>query len=319
VQGIPKAWTAQIRGGGFVVDRIMVGEGLSNSLKLEVEVPPDAANGSYQVVLVANTKNSSDSLVFDIDVAQTVGGGVTLSTEFPALRGPSDVTFKFSLDLSNNTSEEIQFGLQTQGPTGWQIDAKPSGQSRASTVTVAAGSSERVTVEVDPPDFSPAGTYPVTVQVAGSGESATAELGVQITGNFAMTLATPDQRLNMAVEAGNVTELSLVVANDGTAPLVDVSLSATPPRGWEVTFSPDTIQRIEPGATANVVATVSPADDAIAGDYRLTLRSQVAETNDSIEVRATVKTSAVWGLVGVAVILLALVALGLVFRRYGRR
>jgi len=86
-----------------------------------------------------------------------------------------------------------------------------------------------------------------------------------------------------------------------------------------VTFSPDGIDDIEPGATADVVATITPADDAIAGDYRLTLRAQVPETSDSIEIRATVKTSALWGLVGVGIILIALAAVALVFRRFGRR
>jgi uncharacterized membrane protein len=317
--GVPDGWTAEIRGGGLVVDRVMVDDSLTHNLKLDVDVPSTAAEGSYQIGLVATGANSSDRLDFDITVAQTAGGSVSLDTEFPALRGPSDVKFTFNLDLKNDTGDDVQFGLDTQGPDGWQVDAKPSGQSRASTVTVGAGSSERITVEVDPPDSTPAGAYPVVVRASGSGESATADLAVEITGNFDMTLVPADERLNVDVQAGKATEMPLVVANGGTAPLHDVALSATPPRGWKVTFTPDTVSDIEPGATADVVATITPADDAIAGDYRLTIRSQVAETNDSIEVRATVKTSAVWGLVGVAIILIALGALGFVFRRFGRR
>jgi uncharacterized membrane protein len=297
----------------------MVDESLTHNLKLAVDVPSTATEGSYTIGLIATGEGGSDRLDFDIAVTQTAGGGVSLDTEFPALRGPSDVTFTFNLDLKNDTGDDIQFGLDTQGPEGWQIDAKPSGQSRASTVMVDAGGSERITVEVDPPDSTPAGTYPVVVEASGSGRSAKAELAVQITGNYDLVLTTPDERLNVDVQAGKATEMPLVVANHGTAPLLGVTLSATPPRGWKVTFAPDTIDDIEPGATTDVVATITPADDAIAGDYRLTLRSQVPETDDAIEVRATVKTSAVWGLVGVAIILIALGALGYVFRRFGRR
>ncbi len=319
VEDVPDGWTAKIRGGGLAVDRVMIGDSLTHNLKLEIDVPPTAAEGSYRLAVAAEGESSGDRLDFDITVAQAVGGGVTLDTEFPALRGPSDVTFTFNLDLKNDTGDDIQFGLETEGPDGWQIEAKPSGQSRASTVTVTAGSSERITVEADPPDFTPAGTYPVVVQASGGGETATMELAVQVTGNFGMTLATPDERLNVDVQAGKATELPLVIRNDGTAPLLGVTLSATPPRGWDVTFSPDGIDDIEPGATADVVATITPADDAIAGDYRLTLRAQVPETSDSIEIRATVKTSALWGLVGVGIILIALAAVALVFRRFGRR
>jgi len=68
-----------------------------------------------------------------------------------------------------------------------------------------------------------------------------------------------------------------------------------------------------------VVATITPAGNAITGDYRITFRARVPQTEDEIEVRATVETSAFWGFVGVAIIVIALAALGMVFRRFGRR
>ncbi|HHC07820.1 MAG TPA: alpha-galactosidase, partial [Actinobacteria bacterium] len=319
VRGVPDGWTAELRGGGFVVERIMVAEELDRGLDLVVEVPEAAAEGRYELTVVAEGAGGAATLPFVVEVSPVVGGGVSLETEFPALRGPADVTFSFSLELRNDTAQEIQFGLRTEGPPGWQIEARPAGQSRASTVIVDAGATERITVDVDPPDFVPAGLYPVLLEASGQGESARAELAVEITGTYAMTLTTPDQRLNVEARAGEPSELALVVVNDGSAPLLDVDLSATPPRGWEVTFAPERIDRIEPGETAEVVATVTPAEDAITGDYRITLRARTAETSDQIEVRATVETSAVWGLVGVGVILVALAGLGAVFRRYGRR
>jgi len=131
VEDVPDGWTAKIRGGGLAVDRVMIGDSLTHNLKLEIDVPPTAAEGSYRLAVAAEGESSGDRLDFDITVAQAVGGGVTLDTEFPALRGPSDVTFTFNLDLKNDTGDDIQFGLETEGPDGWQIEAKPSGQSRA--------------------------------------------------------------------------------------------------------------------------------------------------------------------------------------------
>lgn len=315
----PDGWTTSVRGGGFVVDRILVGEGLDHRLQLQVEVPRDAQAGTYEVVLEATGPGGSDTLEFALTVAQDVGGGVALTAEFPVLSDASDVEFNFTLDLRNDTADEIQFGLQAQGPQGWVVTARPSGQTRASTVTVAAGDSERITVEVDPPDFTPSGTYPILVQAAGSGQSAEAELVVEITGTYDLALLTPNDALNVTVQAGRATEMPLVVVNEGSSPLNEVTLSATPPRGWEVSFAPATAGPIEPGGAAEVTATITPAENAITGDYRITFRANVPEAQDQIEVRATVETSAFWGLVGVAIIVLALVALGLVFRRFGRR
>ena len=79
------------------------------------------------------------------------------------------------------------------------------------------------------------------------------------------------------------------------------------------------IELLEPGQQAQVTATITPSGDAINGDYVITFSGAVAEASDQVDVRATVETSAIWGLVGIAVIVVALVGLTMVFRRYGRR
>lgn len=317
VADLPEGWEARLRGGAFVVDRIMVTE--STELELEVVVPPDVEGGTYEVGVVAEGAGGSDRLDLRLTIGEAVGGSVTLEAEFPVLRGPSDVTFSYTVELANNTGEEIQFGLQAQGPNGWQVSARPSGETRAASVTVAAGGTERLTVEVDPPDSVPSGTYPVTVQAAGSGNTATAELVTEITGTFDVGIVLPDERLNVDVQAGASTELPLLVVNEGSAELNDVSLTATPPSGWEVSFQPSAVDLIEPGGSAEVTAVITPSGEAIVGDYRITMRASVPETEDSVEVRATVETSAVWGAVGIGVIVIALAALAMVFRRFGRR
>jgi uncharacterized membrane protein len=43
------------------------------------------------------------------------------------------------------------------------------------------------------------------------------------------------------------------------------------------------------------------------------------DADDDMAIRTTVETSTVWGVVGVALIVIVLIGLGLVFRRYGRR
>ncbi|MCI0543221.1 MAG: hypothetical protein L0Z49_02105, partial [Actinobacteria bacterium] len=157
VTDLPEGWEARIRGGGFVVDRVLVAEGVTHDLELEVVVPLTAGDGSYEVVVEAVGTGSTDSLAFTVEVGAIATGGVSLDAEFPILSGPSDVTFSFTVGLQNDTAEEVQFGLQATGLEGWQVSARPSGEARASTVTVGAGDSERLTVSVDPPDTTPAG------------------------------------------------------------------------------------------------------------------------------------------------------------------
>jgi uncharacterized membrane protein len=318
VDDLPEGWTAAIRGGGFELSQVLLDDTGHQSVDMDVQAPADAEDGDYGVTLAARSGSAVQRLDLSISVAATAGGEVTLSTDFPDLQGASDSTFSYDLNLDNATPQEIQFGLSTDGPEGWQVDIRPSGESQASNVTVGGGDSTTITVEVDPPDTVAAGDYTVVAKAEGGGESASVELGVTITGTYEMDLTTANQVLNVDVNAGQETTLDLLVVNSGSAPLEGVNLSSTPPSGWDVTFDTTTIDSIAPGDSFPVTATITPANDAINGDYALTFTASVTEVRASTDVRATVKTSAAWGLVGIAVIVIALVGLTMVFRRYGR-
>jgi uncharacterized membrane protein len=319
VEGLPEGWKGELRGGGFVVDSVQVDATGQVALELQVDVPAEAAEGNYPISVSASGGSGNDQLDLSIRVAATVGGSVSMTTDFPELQGAADSTFTFDLSLVNNTPAEVQFGLSAAGPEGWLTEIRPSGEAQASTVTVAAGDTATVTVEVDPADAAPAGDYVVTAHAEGAGLSAETELGVQITGSFAVDINTLNEALNVTVRGEEATDLPLVVTNTGTAPLVGVTMTATPPSGWDVAFDQPVLQGLEPGQSAQVTATITPSGDAINGDYVITFSAGVAEATDEVDVRATVETSAIWGLVGIAVIVVALVGLTMVFRRYGRR
>lgn len=319
IDGIPEGWEAELRGGGFVVDEVQVDSTGFVTLDLQIDVPVETEEGSYEMSVSGTGSSGADRLDLSIRVAATVGGDVSMTTDFPNLQGPADSTYSFDVTIANDTPQDIQFGLSANGPEGWGTEIKPSGEAQASTVTVAAGGTAQVTVDVDPPDTAAAGDYTITAQAEGGGVPAAVDLGVRITGSFAIDIATANEALNVTVRGEQPTDLPLVVSNIGTAPLVGINMVATPPQGWDVTFDRPIIDQLEPGQALQVVATITPSGDAINGDYVITFSSAVAETSDSIDVRSTVETSAIWGLVGVGVIVIALVGLSMVFRRYGRR
>jgi uncharacterized membrane protein len=117
---------------------------------------------------------------------------------------------------------------------------------------------------------------------------------------------------------GSSNDLQLLLTNTGTAPLDEVVVGVTPPSGWEVAFDHQTVA-IGPGETVPVIATITPSEEAVAGDYVITFTATHEQADDQIEVRTTVNPSAIWGFVGIAVIALTLAGLAWVFRRFGRR
>jgi uncharacterized repeat protein (TIGR01451 family) len=322
VSGAPAGWTATMTGGGYVVNAVLVDPKTPPTVRLDVKVPASVEAKSYRLTVTATSGALHDELPIDITVNASTAGDVTLTTDFPSLQGPSSTPFTFNLSLKNDTAQDLTFGLNAQGPTGWTVTAKPSSQSQAATFQVNAASAAGITVSAEPPRGVAAGAYPITVTATAGDRHVGGQLEVQITGDFAMNLTTPDARLNASGPAGGVITRTLAVQNTGTAALTNVTMSETLPTGWKVTYDPVApIASIAGGASSTVTATITPASNAIAGDYVATFRATAggSSTEASTDIRVTIETPLNWLIVGGAVIVLVLIGLGWVFSHYGRR
>lgn len=316
---VPDGWEALLRGGGFVVGGVFTSPDEPPEVELEASVPSDVEEGAYTVEVTATAGDATDALALELVVEEAVAGELAMDAEFPTLRGPADTTFSFDVELDNATPQEHTFALSASAPEGWQVAVSPAGEDAAASATVPAGEVAGIDVEAVPPPGVTAGTYPLLVRAIGAGTTVEAELEVEVTGTFDLVLTTPDERLTVEANPGGHADLTLLVQNEGSAPLHEVELDASAPSGWEATFAPEVVEAVPPGEVAEVQLQVAPADDAIVGDYRVTVTGGTAEAEDEIDVRVAVETSRAWGAVGIALIAAALGGLGWVFRAFGRR
>jgi uncharacterized repeat protein (TIGR01451 family) len=244
---------------------------------------------------------------------------VTLTTDFPELKGPSTTDFTYNLTIHNDTSADVTFTMDATGPEGWTVAAKPADQAQATSTQVKAGSTGSVTVTATPPTDVNAGAYPIQAGVSGGGKNAAIALQATVTGTYTMTVSTPDQVLSTSANAGSTTDLQMTVANTGSAPITNVVMSATPPTNWKVEFDPANIAAIPAGQTTNVTAHITPTSDAIAGDYDMSVNAKGTEANDDVDIRVRVDTPQIWWIVGIVLIVAVFAGLYWVFRTYGRR
>ena len=316
----PSGWNASLHGGGFVIDGVIAGPGNKPEVKLDVGVPGNAAEGRYKVAVRANAGGTTATLVLDLRVAATAGGSVSLTTDNPALRDTAEATFTYNLSLKNDTPQDLTFTLSADGPPGWDVKATPSGQTQAASFVVEGGLSSTVSVTAKPSTDAAAQTYPIKVTATAGDQTASIDLQAEVVGKVDMQLTTPDQRLSANATAGSTKDIQLVLNNQGTAELHDVTVTSSAPNGWDVKLDPATVATIAPKGSQTVTAHLTPSGNAIAGDYVVTFSARTADGgNQDIQMRITVDTALSWGLIGLALILLTLVGLGWVFQRYGRR
>jgi uncharacterized membrane protein len=316
--GTPASWTAELHGGGYVVNAVQTDGKEATTVRLDIDVPEDAT-GSATITVTASGTGSTVSLPLTIRVEANAGGEVKVTPDYTALRGAANQSFTFNLTINNGKPEDLTYTATGEGPVGWAVDVTLTGQAQAVSGTAKAGSTANIAVKVTPADNADAGTYPVAVVATVGGQQFPIAMNVEITGSYSIRLSTPNQALSGGGSSGSVTEQQFTITNSGTAPVTEVVMTSTPPTNWVVTFTPETTDAIAPGASVTVTAKITPSGAAIAGDYALTFNARAKEANDSTEFRFTVETSLFGAIIGGVLIILAIGGLLWVFRRYGRR
>ena len=320
VSGVPTDWTSTLRGGGYVVNGIQTDASGKGTVHLDLQVPTAAPDAVTSVAVVGVAGGLRAELPLKVAVSSKASGDVTLTSDFPSLRGVSSTTFTFNLTLTNNSAQDLTFAVTGVGPTGWEVTATLTGQTQAASAVVKASATAAVSVSAKPPTDAPPGTYPINVRATVGDRTIDAQLSVEVTGTNALTLTTPDQRLSNSGSAGSSITQQLVIQNAGTQPLPQVVVSATAPTDWQVTFSPSaTIATVPPKQSVTITATIVPSNDAIAGDYAITYTAKNADATGTVDIRMAIETSPLFGFVGLALIVLVLFGLWWVFQKYGRR
>ncbi len=320
LKNVPQGWDVSLRGGGRVIESVYVQTTQVTTVQLRIAPPADVTPGDYSFDVVAHGKTGDVTLPITLTVQQKAPASLSFQVDLPTLRGKPSTTFRYSVTLKNDGSDDQTVNLTAQGPSSFQVGFSYSGQD-VSSLPVEAGTSKLLSVTVTPLDNAiPAGQYTITLTAEGSEAQATTDLSAEIVGQSDISLTTSDGRLSGQAQAGKDTTFQLIVQNNGSAAAHSIKLTATQPSGWTVTFDTDTIDTLDAGSQVTVTATVHPADKALAGDYVITYRAQPQDgSTQSVDYRVTVTTSTLWGVIGIALIAVAVVVVGLVVMRFGRR
>ena len=319
LSGAPDAWGAELHGGGFVIDAVETNGTDPTEIRVDLTVPTDAT-GTTSMTLTGTIGAETVELVLEVRVDAEASGAISIRNDIPALRGPSTQTFSFSLTVVNDTTEDQSYSATGAGPTGWTVNTTLTGQAQAASAIVLAGSTAGVTVSVEPPEEVDAGTYQIQVATSIGGQTLVNDLQVEITGSYELSITTQSGALNGRGAAGSASPIVVLVTNGGTAPVTNVALTSSAPNDWEITFDKASIASIAPGATETVTAQVKASGDAIAGDYNISITAAGdPSARDTAEIRYTVETSILWGVIGAALIVAVAGGIWFVFQRYGRR
>jgi len=324
ISTIPKGWKAILKGGSYVVSGLYVPSGKTKNLALTLEPDKTVGPGEYSFQFDAQTADGkfTSSNKLNVTVQERSAGleDIQITTSYPVLRGQTDAKFEFSLDIMNKSETDRTFNLAAVGPEKWEINFKPSYEAKQiSSLRIKGGTSQSVAVEVTPAKEASPGEYPTLVRVSSGEKKAEVKLMVALTGIYKLDAGTPSGILSLEAIAGKPANFSVFVKNTGSAVNRNVTFSSFKPENWDVTFKPEKIDALEPGALKQVEVTVKPAPQALVGDYSVGVLINGEKSDKTIEMRVTVKASTAWGWIGIGIIIVVIAGLSALFMWLGRR
>ncbi|GEM84626.1 ABC transporter substrate-binding protein [Meiothermus hypogaeus NBRC 106114] len=315
-----QGWKASLLGGGRVVSAVYVLPDGEQSLSLRLEPPQNVRPGTYRFRLLAEGSGVRAELPIALTLGQVLPKRLSLESELPVLKGTPTASFRYRVILKNESDQDLLTNLEAEAPENFRVSFSTAfGGQEVNSLPLKAGETKDLDVQVTPPRQVEAKVYAVTLRALAGEAKAELVVNLDITGQTELSLTTPEGRLSGRAYAGRENPIKLVVKNTGSAPAENLEFSASEPSGWEVKFEPDKIEKLAPGGESEVTAKIKPSPRAVAGDYMLTLRTSAGSAQASADYRVTVQTSTLWGLVGVALIAVAVGAVGFAVSRFGRR
>ncbi len=257
---------------------------------------------------------------------------LNLETTLPKIQAEEGQIFTFNFDVTyvpgdnpyGLSADETQktFDVTVDYPDGW-IAAVGQGQTKITAINMTRHGKENLVLLAAENISQEPGEYTFTANFKSAVEGDPLEGSIQftavITAAYEIELTTKTGMLNTNMSSGKDNHYKLVVDNKSSTSLENIKLTSTEPEGWRVSFDNDKIDSIEAGKSAEVDVTVNPPEKTIAGDYKLTFNASNDKASNDLELRVTVETPTIWGIVGIGIIVIVIVSVAIIFTRLGRR
>lgn len=320
IEGAPAGWKAEIDGEGKPVKAAFVDYDNKANLSLKLVIPASTAPGTYNMVIKAAGEDASSDLPIAIDLAPPLAAKLTATPQLPVLKGTPRSSFDFKVSVKNESPADMLINLSAGTPAGFEATFKEGyGAQELTSLPFKAGESKDVTVSIKPSPEVKAGRYVVPVEFIGDKAKTETALTLDVAGQPELSLVGENDLLSGAAYAGDQTSFPLTLRNAGSAPARDISISASEPSGWKISFEPKQVPEISPNGEQKITALVTPPPKAIDGDYMIAITASGGGLSQSVNYRVTVLTSTRWGFAEVGVVGVALLVLVGAVRRFGRR
>ncbi|AEA46298.1 NEW3 domain-containing protein [Archaeoglobus veneficus] len=317
---------ARIRAAGEVEETVFSsseGEGL-------IELP----QGKYNIEIVKDGFYKKEIKDVEVRAGKTTDIGIILLEKKPYYAdiivtnpkvsftlGKGNPLFKFRIE--NKGYRDDSYKLSVLGLPErfyYRFKETPDSTEGISEVFIRSGESRDVYLEIVVPYNAKVGSYNITLYVNGFCGTISRNLTLSLKGEYVLKVEPFGGRYLITTEPGKVSEFKLIITNSGKgAAITNVKIDVRAPAGWDVFIEPKEIPAIQPGESMVTMLRVVVPADTIPSEYKLEVHVKSDQSAVQEDLRVVVKEKSYSLILGGMIILVSIVSLVLIFRKFGRK
>jgi uncharacterized membrane protein len=314
----PTGWGTGFELSTKTIYQVTVPEAQSKTVNFVVDTPYTATIGQQKFTV--STGDASMDVYVDVT---SVNESVSVTPKVSTVISYVGAKAYFDITLENLQAQDNDYKLSVTGlpNDNWYyayLSSKSSTDEMAETI-VPASSAQSIVLEIVPPYNAEAGSYNFTAVVTTSdGLAISKNLTLQLKSGTGMSVSY--DQLAYSSTAGETIKIPIYVTNTGTATLTNVYPSVSAPSNWIVSSSPNSTGTLKSGETQTFYLSVQSPGNIVASDYSVvvTVKSDQEQSSENT-FRITINTQSYIPYIGGGLIIVVLVGLFFMYRKYGRR
>jgi len=320
IGSLPSGWKGYVKTAeGEKVSLINVAKGSSVMLRIEVSVPNNASDGVYDIILLAESSEISESIMLRIEV-QSPLVEIGLKAIPPYLDVYSGSKAKFKIQVSNTGGRDELLNITSLGlPEEFKVKFEDSGGNEITAIYVEAGATKEFFVVVSVPTEVGLGSRKFAVSVFNADVEEGADLTLNVLGLY--KIAITNTNFYTTLNVGGEGTFTLNVKNTGSMEVTNVRvLSTSIPEGFTINISPESISSLKVNQEGSFTITIRSEPNVNAGNYYIDFNFLSDQTEKTyFTLRVEVFQTMNWLLYAGIGIVIALAFLVIIYRKFGRR
>lgn len=320
---------------GFRITKICVPANDEKEVDVIVCPPMNVSKGDYTITIGAApesgdqyiTEDLSISINPDIESPQGLSTYMEINAPITGLEIRPETPAEFIVTLRSRYDQRIYLNLKAlEIPENWSVEflSVEDEDTRITTLEMPPGGEQQLEVRVRPTTNMSDGTYPVIVgALLDDGRSISQKLEVTINEGIekSQILSIYPSYSEVTLNPGSSTEVRVNIRNNWDETLENVQLEVQDVSGIKTEIrSFGTIEELEPGESRTIPVEITARADAGSGVKELFMRARSSDIqSEEKSIKVDVKKSSGSGFIGIGLVVLAILVLAVMIRKFGRR